>query len=150
MCIRDRYCSSSYCYCFDFNCNAAYLGLITFWATVCKTVRPMLSLYCSQTVGRIRMPLDAEFTGGRPLPRPYCVSSPLKKGHSSPFHFSANVSCDQTAGWIKMSLGTKVGLGQAHIVLDGDPAAPMERGTAAPPPVFGPLCSGTVAHLSNC
>jgi len=32
------------------------------------------------------------------------------------------VYCGQTVGWIKMKLGTQVGLGPAHIVLDGDPA----------------------------
>jgi len=31
-----------------------------------------------------------------------------------------------------MLLGTEVGLGPGHIVLDGDPALPTERGTAAP------------------
>jgi len=32
-----------------------------------------------------------------------------------------------------MPLGTEVGLGQGHIVYDGDPASPpMQRGTAAP------------------
>jgi len=35
-----------------------------------------------------------------------------------------------------MSLGTEVGLGPGDIVLDGDPASPSERGTAAP--TFGP------------
>jgi len=40
--------------------------------------------------------------------------------------------CGQTVGWIKMSVGTKVGLGPGHIVLDGDPAIPTERGTAVP------------------
>jgi len=35
------------------------------------------------------------------------------------------------AGWLKMPLGTEVDLGPGDIVLDGDPAAPMERGTAA-------------------
>jgi len=30
----------------------------------------------------------------------------------------------QTAKWIKMKLGTHVGLGPSHIVLDGDPAPP--------------------------
>jgi len=28
------------------------------------------------------------------------------------------------AGWIKMPLGTEVGLGPGHSVLDGDPAPP--------------------------
>ena len=47
-------------------------------------------------------------------------------------HFSAHVYCDQTARWIKMPLGMEVGLGQGHIVLDGDPAPPTERGTPTP------------------
>jgi len=34
-------------------------------------------------------------------------------------HFLAHVCRGQTAGWIKIALGTKVGLGPGHIVLDG-------------------------------
>jgi len=41
------------------------------------------------------------------------------------------------AGWTKMALGTEVGLGPGHIVLDGDPALPTERGTTAP--TFRPM-----------
>jgi len=37
------------------------------------------------------------------------------------------VYCGQTVGWIKMKLGTQVGLGPGHIVLDGDPA-PLPKG----------------------
>ena len=38
------------------------------------------------------------------------VPAPLpKKGTEPPF--SADVYCGQTAGWIKMALGTEVGLG---------------------------------------
>jgi len=44
----------------------------------------------------------------------------------------------QTAGCIKMPLGTEVGLGPGDIVLDGDRASPTKRGTAAPPPLFSP------------
>jgi len=67
--------------------------------------------------------------------RPHCVrwgpsSLPAKRGHSPP-QFSAHICCDQTAGWIKMPLGTDVGLGPGHIVLDGDPAPPT-TGTASP------------------
>jgi len=47
------------------------------------------------------------------------------------------VYCGQTVGWIKMPLGTEVGLGQRDIVLDGDPAPPTERGIAALP-LFSP------------
>jgi len=46
----------------------------------------------------------------------------------------------QTIGWIKMRLGTEVGLGPRHIVLDGTQLPPpTKRGTAAPPTFrFGP------------
>jgi len=37
---------------------------------------------------------------------------PQKEGTVAP-HLSAHVYCGQTAGWIKMPLGTKVNLGQA-------------------------------------
>ena len=49
---------------------------------------------------------------------------PYQKGGAqgrSP-QFSALVYCGQTAGWIKMPHGMKLGLGSGHIVLDGDPA----------------------------
>ena len=36
---------------------------------------------------------------------------------------SAYVYCCQTAGCIKLALGMEVGLGQGHIVLDGNPAS---------------------------
>jgi len=42
----------------------------------------------------------------------------------------------QTVGWIKMPLGTEVGLGSGHVVLDGDPD-PTERDIA--PPTFRPM-----------
>ena len=52
-------------------------------------------------------------------------------GPSSPCRvpqFSIHVYCGQTARWIKMALGMKVGLSPGHIVLDGDAApAPQER-----------------------
>ena len=46
------------------------------------------------------------------------------------------VYCGQTVGWIKIPLGTEVRHSQGFIVLDGDPAPPTERGTAAPLPTF--------------
>jgi len=44
------------------------------------------------------------------------------------------VHCGQTVGRIKMKLGTQVGLGPGHIVLDGDPASPPQKGAQ----IFGP------------
>jgi len=47
------------------------------------------------------------------------------------------VYCGETVAWIKMPLGTEVGLGPGDIMLGGDPAPSTERGTAVPP-LFGP------------
>jgi len=42
-----------------------------------------------------------------------------EKRHSPTQFFLAHVYCGQTAGWIKMPLGTEVNLGQGDVVLDG-------------------------------
>jgi len=63
--------------------------------------------------------------------------------------------CGQTVGWIKMSLGTEVGLCSSDIVLDGNPAPPTKRDTVAP--TFRPMTivakrspiSGTAEVLVN-
>jgi len=57
------------------------------------------------------------------------------------------VYCGQMAGWMKTPLGTEVDLGPGHIVLDGVPIPPRERGTAAPSFWFMSIVA-TVAHLS--
>jgi len=49
------------------------------------------------------------------------------------------VYCGQMVGWIKMRLGTEVGLGPGDIVLDEDPAPPRKGAQQAPPvPTFRP------------
>jgi len=48
------------------------------------------------------------------------------------------VYCGQMVSWIRMPLDTEVGLGPSDTVLDGDPAPPTQRGTAALPNFFGP------------
>jgi len=76
------------------------VAVYSFWTTVCKTVRPVLSDRCPVC--------------------PVCLSVTL-------------VYCGQTVEWIKMKLGTEVGLGRSHIVLDGTQLPPpQKRGTAAP------------------
>jgi len=72
----------------------------------------------------------------------------LQRGTASNFW---PICCGQTAGWIKMPLGMKVGLGPSHIVLHGDPD-PLKRGTT---PNFWPMSivaerspiSATAEHL---
>jgi len=90
--------------------------------------------------------------GGRPQPRRRCVrwgaSSPHGKGYSSLPHLSAHVCCVQMAGWIRIPLGMELGLGSGDIVLDGDPAPPMERDTAASP-LFSPCPLWANNHLSQ-
>ena len=88
---------------------------------------------------------DATRYGGRPQPRRLCIrwgpSFPFPKRGQSHSQFSAHVHCGQTAGWIKMILGTEVGLGPRHIVLDGDwgPSSPPQKGSRAAPPNFRPI-----------
>ena len=74
---------------------------------------------------------------------------PSQKGSTAAPTFQPMYECSQTAGWIKMPLGTKVGLGSGDIVLDGDPA-PLKKGIA--PTQFSAhiYCGQTVAHLSYC
>ena len=97
--------------------------LYCFWATICKTVRPMLSDHCPVCLSvcnvgvlwpNCSMDQDETWRGGRSRPRPHCVRrGPIspEKGHSSPPQFSTHVCCGQTAEWIKMPLGVEVGLG---------------------------------------
>jgi len=75
---------------------------------------------------------DATWYGGWPQPRRLCVRwgpSHLPQKGQSPTQFSAHVYCGQTAAWIKMLLGTEVGLGLRDIVFNVDPATPRKRGT---------------------
>jgi len=44
-------------------------------------------------------------------------ATPRRKG--TPHPILAHVYCRQTAGWIKMSLGTDVNLGAGNVVLNG-------------------------------
>jgi len=46
--------------------------------------------------------------------------------------FSAHFYCGETAGCIKMPLGIEVGLIAGAFLLDGDPAAPSQKGGRAP------------------
>jgi len=67
--------------------------------------------------------------GSRPRSRSRCV----RWGPSSPPQFSAHVRCGQTAGRIKMPLGTEVGLDPGDCVRWG-PSSPLpeKRGHSSP------------------
>jgi len=53
-------------------------------------------------------------------------ATPKIKGHTHPTQFLAHVYCGQTAGWIKMSLGTEVNVGSGDVMLDGVAAPPLK------------------------
>jgi len=95
---------------------------LCFWATVCKTVRSMLSDRCLfvSGVGLLWpngwMDQDGMEVGHRndhivldrdPAPPP-------RKGHNP--QFSVHVCCGQTARWIKIPLGVEVDLGPRDTV----------------------------------
>jgi len=132
---------------------------VGFWATVCKTVHPMLSDCCPVCpvcdVGVLWpngwMDQDETWHIGMPLPRPHCVRwgpSYPQKGHSP--QFLAHVHCGQMAGWIKMPLGTEVDHGLGHIVLDRDSARLPPNWHSSPIFLARAYCGQTVAHLSYC
>ena len=56
---------------------------------------------------------------GIQLPRRKRAQSPTQKKGRAPTHFFAHVYCGETAGWIKMPLGTEVNVGPGDVVLDG-------------------------------
>jgi len=70
------------------------------------------------------MDQDETWQGGRPGPRSHCVwgtqlQLPPPQRHNP--QLLAHVCCGQTAGWIKMPLGTEVGLSPGDITLMGTP-----------------------------
>jgi len=71
-----------------------------------------------------------------------------KKGAETP-KFSAHVYCGQTAGWIKLVLGTEVGLSPGDLaVLDGDPV-PSPKTGRAPPQFLVHFCCGQMAGCTK-
>ena len=84
------------------------------------------------------MDQDATWYGGTPRFTRHCVrwgpSCPSHKRTQPPIF--GNVRCGQTAGWIKMALGTEVGLSPGDFVLDGDPATSPKMGRSPRPKIF--------------
>ena len=113
--------------------------LCHFWATVCQTVCPMLSVRCLSclSVCNVRAlwrngwtDQDKTWHADRPRPWTHCVtwgSSPLPQKGTVP-QLSTHICCGQMAAWIKMSLCTELGLGPGDFVLDGDPAPLPQKG----------------------
>ena len=130
--------------------SPSLLHLLAFWATVCKTVRPIPSdrclsclsvmsvtlVYCGQTVGWVKMPLGmvVGLSPGHIVLDGQPALSP--KEHSP--HFLPISVVVKAAGWIKVSLGMEVDLSPGDFVRDGD-SAPLPKKGAEPLPNFGPI-----------
>ena len=69
-----------------------------------------------------------------------------KGGTASP---PAHVYCGQTAGWIKMPLGTEVGLGPGDILLDGNPAPPPRKKGTVPQFSARVYCDQTAGRMKT-
>jgi len=98
-----------------------------------------MSVVAKRMTGWTKMPLGMDVGlgtgdfvfGGDPAPPP-------RKEDTAPIQFLAplsHVCCGQTAGWIKIPLGTEVNLGLGDVVLDGGRSSPSKGHS---PPVFGP------------
>jgi len=130
------------CYCNWLTAVLLFVRSRVLWATVCKTVRPMLSVrchvclsvclsvtlvYCGQTVGPINMKLGMQVglgpghivLGGDQLPLP-------KGAQLRPPQFSAHFYCGQTSACIKMPLDMELGLGPGDFVRWG-PRFPLPQ-----------------------
>jgi len=87
---------------------------------------------------------SAKFSAGRLLLPAYNFSATMATTYSThrlgavasliffaienmPPHFSTHVYYGQTAGWIKITLCTEVGLDPGHTVLDGHPLSPRKE-----------------------
>jgi len=90
---------------------------------------------------------------GRPRPWPHIIvlhgdsSPPPLKGHSP--QFLAHICCGQMAAWIKIPLGTEVGLGPCDFVLDGNPPPLPKRGPSAPTQFSAHVYCGLMAGWSK-
>jgi len=118
--------------------NGKWNTNVRFWATVCKTVRPMPSdrclfvcpvlsvmfVHCGQTVGRIKVKRGTQAGIGPGHTVLDGDPAPLQQRGTAPTQFSAHICCGQMASWIKVPLGMEVGLSTGDFVLDGNPAPP--------------------------
>jgi len=126
-----------------------------FWATVCKTVRPMLSERCLSACHSLSVcpaisvfdvgvlwsngwtDQDETWHPGRPWPWPHCVrlgpSYPSPKGHSplptifGPYLLRPNGCINQDVTWYGARPRPP-----GDFVLDEDPAPPPQKGGGAP------------------
>jgi len=134
--------------------------LTNFWATVCKTVRPMLSdhclsclsvmlVYCCQMVGRIKMKLGMQ-VGLNPGCNVLDGSSspPQKRGQSPPNFWPISVVA-KWASWMDQDATGYESMGHipGDFVLDREPTQfpPPQKGLNPPPQFLAHVYYGQAA-----
>ena len=133
------------------------LFTLCYW-TIVLSVLPSVFLLSVCNVGVLWpnswMDQDEDWHGGRPRPRPHCVTwrpcSPSTKEGGAP-QFSSHICCGQMAGWIKMPPGRELGLSPSDIVSDGDPAPLSQKGDEhsnfRPMSIVAKRLDGSKCHL---
>jgi len=137
----------------EFRCCSRHDQISTFRRT--RSARPQrfavgmrTCLKCVGPAPRTQLnPRNAIF--GRPFVKRFALCHRTVVGLSVCLSVTL-VYCGQTVGWIRMSLGTEVGLSPGNIVLDGDPALLPKTGHISPHFSAHVYCGQTMAHLSNC
>ena len=133
---------------------------LDFWATVCKTVRNILSdrclsvclsvlsvtlVYCGQTVGRINHQ-DETWHAGKPRPWPHCArwepSSPFPEKGAQPPNFRPISIVAKLLDASRCHLVQRQASAQAALCYMG-PSSHLPKGAQPPPPkkMFGPSLS---------
>ena len=80
----------------------------------CQSILFVTLVYCAQTVGWIKMPLDREVglgPGDTMLDGNSAPPAKKEKATTAPPQFSTHVYYGQAPEWMKMPRGTEVGLG---------------------------------------
>ena len=75
-------------------------------------------------------------------------TSSLRKRAQPPPNFWPMSIVAKTAGWIKMPLGTEVGLSPGDFVLDGDPASLCKKEVEPPMSIVAKRLYGSRWHLA--
>jgi len=111
----------------------------------CRNSRSYFSNLFDVTVRSLISSLGDHVLNGSPYairPLSVCLSCPVCLSCLA----VTLVYCRQTVGWIKMKLGMQVGLGPGHMVLDGDPSPPPQKGHS-PQFLYASISYG---HKYNC
>ena len=124
------------------------LRLPDFWATVCKRAVCLSCPVCNVGVLWPNGWMDQDETGMQVGLGPgHTVSDgdPSIPQRDTAPQFLADIYCGQMARWIKMPLGTEVGLDPSDIVLDRGSSSPPQKGGRAPQQSAHVYCGQTAA-----